>query len=233
MYYTLLRCSACCVTFVQLLNKVLGCLSCSLLRSSRSHDCLLWFFGLWVINLKCHLKSPLQNPEYTAVTVQVQIGLLAILCFVRDVLRQVGCQSQVELWSLEFPWWFWQVFVCLSGLGQSVFQKVSVFVDQCQTNRFTFKAHWWRPLFLQVTMLLCCATILAIIQYCNFCQLSFWMRSVLATATGVILLLVLYSPLHRYRSAHPYYSHKCTNLECLYVHALIQQKKWWSVHICC
>ncbi|XP_069570702.1 adenylate cyclase type 9 [Brachyistius frenatus] len=49
---------------------------------------------------------------------------------------------------------------------------------------------------LQVTMFLCCATILAIIHYCNFCQLSFWMRSVLATATGVALLLLLYSPLH-------------------------------------
>ncbi|XP_041640209.1 adenylate cyclase type 9 [Cheilinus undulatus] len=49
---------------------------------------------------------------------------------------------------------------------------------------------------LQVTMFLCCATILAIIQYCNFIQLSFWMRSVLATATGVALLLMLYSSLH-------------------------------------
>ncbi|XP_067438677.1 adenylate cyclase type 9 isoform X1 [Thunnus thynnus] len=55
---------------------------------------------------------------------------------------------------------------------------------------------------LQVTMFLCCATILAIIQYCNFCQLSFWMRSVLATATGVALLLLLYSPLHRYSSGN-------------------------------
>ncbi|XP_072240593.1 adenylate cyclase type 9 [Leuresthes tenuis] len=49
---------------------------------------------------------------------------------------------------------------------------------------------------LQVTMFLCCATILAIIQYCNFCQLSFWMRSILATTTGVALLLLLYSPFH-------------------------------------
>lgn len=49
---------------------------------------------------------------------------------------------------------------------------------------------------LQVTMFLCCATILAIIQYCNFCQLSFWMRSVLATVTGVALLLLLYSSMH-------------------------------------
>ncbi|XP_038163288.1 adenylate cyclase type 9-like isoform X1 [Cyprinodon tularosa] len=49
---------------------------------------------------------------------------------------------------------------------------------------------------LQVTMFLCCATILAIIQYCNFCQLSFWMRSVFATITGLALLLMLYGPVH-------------------------------------
>ncbi|XP_016517977.1 adenylate cyclase type 9-like isoform X2 [Poecilia formosa] len=49
---------------------------------------------------------------------------------------------------------------------------------------------------LQVTMFLCCAAILAIIQYCNFCQLSFWMRSVFATITGLALLLMLYSPVH-------------------------------------
>uniref|UniRef100_A0A3Q2T7E0 adenylate cyclase n=1 Tax=Fundulus heteroclitus TaxID=8078 RepID=A0A3Q2T7E0_FUNHE len=49
---------------------------------------------------------------------------------------------------------------------------------------------------LQVKMFLSCATILAIIQYCNFCQLSFWMRSVFATTTGLCLLLMLYSPVH-------------------------------------
>ncbi|XP_017314338.1 adenylate cyclase type 9 [Ictalurus punctatus] len=46
---------------------------------------------------------------------------------------------------------------------------------------------------IQVTMFLCSAVVIAIIQYCNFCQLSFWMRSVLATATGVSLLAILYS----------------------------------------
>ncbi|PWA14886.1 hypothetical protein CCH79_00014257 [Gambusia affinis] len=56
---------------------------------------------------------------------------------------------------------------------------------------------------LQVTMFLSCATILAIIQYCNFCQLSFWMRSVFATITGLALLLMLYSPVHRYGSISP------------------------------
>ncbi|XP_072527079.1 adenylate cyclase type 9 [Salminus brasiliensis] len=46
---------------------------------------------------------------------------------------------------------------------------------------------------IQVMMFLCSAIIIAIIQYCNFCQLSFWMRSVLATATGLSLIVVLFS----------------------------------------
>uniref|UniRef100_A0A3B4E624 adenylate cyclase n=1 Tax=Pygocentrus nattereri TaxID=42514 RepID=A0A3B4E624_PYGNA len=52
----------------------------------------------------------------------------------------------------------------------------------------------------QVTMFLCSAIIIAIIQYCNFCQLSFWMRSVLATATGISLIAVLFSIPSRPRS---------------------------------
>ncbi|XP_015215426.2 adenylate cyclase type 9 [Lepisosteus oculatus] len=50
-------------------------------------------------------------------------------------------------------------------------------------------------LSLQFTMFICCAVIITIIQYCNFCQLSFWMRSSFATAVGAVLLAVLYTPL--------------------------------------
>ncbi|KAG9261319.1 adenylate cyclase type 9 [Astyanax mexicanus] len=46
---------------------------------------------------------------------------------------------------------------------------------------------------IQVMMFLCSAIIIAVIQYCNFCQLSFWMRSVLATATGLSMIVVLFS----------------------------------------
>ncbi|XP_059399702.1 adenylate cyclase type 9-like isoform X2 [Carassius carassius] len=53
---------------------------------------------------------------------------------------------------------------------------------------------------IQVTMFLCCALIIAIIQYCNFCQLSFWMRSALATVAGVSLLILLYSATTRPRN---------------------------------
>nr|XP_009297443.1 adenylate cyclase type 9-like [Danio rerio]XP_021328567.1 adenylate cyclase type 9-like [Danio rerio] len=47
---------------------------------------------------------------------------------------------------------------------------------------------------IQFTMFTCCAVIIAIIQYCNFCQLSFWMRSSLATLAGLTFLSVLWSP---------------------------------------
>ncbi|XP_058509080.1 adenylate cyclase type 9-like isoform X1 [Solea solea] len=47
-------------------------------------------------------------------------------------------------------------------------------------------------LSIQLTMFICCAVIIAIIQYCNFCQLSYWMRSSLATLVGVGLLVLLF-----------------------------------------
>lgn len=46
--------------------------------------------------------------------------------------------------------------------------------------------------FPQFAMFICCAGIIAIIQYCNFCQLSYWMRSALATLVGLALLALLY-----------------------------------------
>ncbi|KAJ7306064.1 hypothetical protein JRQ81_010430 [Phrynocephalus forsythii] len=45
------------------------------------------------------------------------------------------------------------------------------------------------------TVFLCCAVLITIVQYCNFCQLSSWVRSSLATLVGALLLLLLYVPL--------------------------------------
>uniref|UniRef100_A0A673K684 adenylate cyclase n=1 Tax=Sinocyclocheilus rhinocerous TaxID=307959 RepID=A0A673K684_9TELE len=46
---------------------------------------------------------------------------------------------------------------------------------------------------IQFTMFTCCAVIIAIIQYSNFCQLSFWMRSSLATLAGLTFLSLSFS----------------------------------------
>ncbi|XP_042710036.2 adenylate cyclase type 9 isoform X3 [Chrysemys picta bellii] len=45
---------------------------------------------------------------------------------------------------------------------------------------------------IHYTMFMCCAILITIVQYCNFCQLSSWMRSSLATIVGVVLLILLY-----------------------------------------
>uniref|UniRef100_H3DRB5 adenylate cyclase n=1 Tax=Tetraodon nigroviridis TaxID=99883 RepID=H3DRB5_TETNG len=47
-------------------------------------------------------------------------------------------------------------------------------------------------LSIEFTMFICCAVIIVIIQYCNFCQLSYWMRSTLATLVGLALLAFLF-----------------------------------------
>lgn len=47
-------------------------------------------------------------------------------------------------------------------------------------------------------MFICCAVIIVIIQYCNFCQLNYWMRSTLATSVGLALLAFLFVSPCRY-----------------------------------
>ena len=68
------------------------------------------------------------------------------------------------------------------------------------------------PLF-QSTVFTGSAVLTAVVQYCNFCQLSSWMRSSLATAIGAgPLLLLLYvslcpdryvSPAHQAGATYP------------------------------
>uniref|UniRef100_A0A3Q3IPQ0 adenylate cyclase n=1 Tax=Monopterus albus TaxID=43700 RepID=A0A3Q3IPQ0_MONAL len=53
-------------------------------------------------------------------------------------------------------------------------------------------------LSIQFTMFICCAVVIAIIQYCNFCQLSYWIRSTLATLVGLALLSLLFISPCRY-----------------------------------
>uniref|UniRef100_A0A3B4B9E6 adenylate cyclase n=1 Tax=Periophthalmus magnuspinnatus TaxID=409849 RepID=A0A3B4B9E6_9GOBI len=45
---------------------------------------------------------------------------------------------------------------------------------------------------IQFTMFICYAVIIAVIHYCNFCQLCYWMRSSLATLVGLALLGLLF-----------------------------------------
>uniref|UniRef100_H3D9B4 Adenylate cyclase type 9 n=1 Tax=Tetraodon nigroviridis TaxID=99883 RepID=H3D9B4_TETNG len=183
-------------------------------------DVLLSCFVFVALTMACFLPplvspAPVSPPATAAVTLAVLAGLLELASVVLSV-RMAFCLEEVTNCTLSLllvvsGWIPRHVIgaVLISLPSISVLSHLSCSVHPlqvCLLNAVNEPCWCVRirsgsiticlSLFLQVTMFLCCATILAIIQYCNFCQLSFWMRSVLATATGVILLLVLYSPLH-------------------------------------
>ncbi|KAM9857144.1 adenylate cyclase type 9 [Aulostomus maculatus] len=154
-------------------------------------DVLLSCFVFLALTLACFLP-PLVSPA--------TVGPLASAALVLAPLAGLLELASLVL-SIRMAFYLEEVMNCtrslllvVSGwLARHVIGAVLVSLPAISVlSHLTCSVH----LPLQVTMFLCCATILAIIQYCNFCQLSFWMRSVLATATGVALLLLLYSPLH-------------------------------------
>ncbi|XP_029914317.1 adenylate cyclase type 9 isoform X2 [Myripristis murdjan] len=156
-------------------------------------DVLLSCFVFLALTLACFLP-PLVSPDTTgppAPTALVLVPLAGLLELASLVL------------SIRMAFYLEEVMSCTRSLLRAVSGWIprhvigAVLVSLPAISVFSHLTRLHLP--LQVTMFLCCATILAIIQYCNFCQLSFWMRSALATATGAALLLLLYSPLHRTR----------------------------------
>ncbi|XP_029353241.1 adenylate cyclase type 9 isoform X2 [Echeneis naucrates] len=155
-------------------------------------DVLLSCFVFLALTLACFLPplvSPanIGPPAPAALALAPLAGLLELASLVLSI-RMAFCLEEVMNCTRSL------ILVVSGWIPRHVIGAVLVSLPAISVlSHLTCSIH----LPLQVTMFLCCATILAIIQYCNFCQLSFWMRSVLATATGVALLLMLYSPLHR------------------------------------
>ncbi|XP_067353878.1 adenylate cyclase type 9 isoform X2 [Channa argus] len=153
-------------------------------------DVVLSCFVFLALTLACFLpplvsRATIGLPAAAALVLAPLAGLLELASLVLSIrmafyLERVSCTR--SLLSVFSGW------VPRHVIGAVLVSLPAISV----LSHLTCSVH----LPLQVTMFLCCATTLAIIQYCNFCQLSFWMRSVLATATGIALLLLLYSPLH-------------------------------------
>nr|XP_057921274.1 adenylate cyclase type 9 [Doryrhamphus excisus]XP_057921279.1 adenylate cyclase type 9 [Doryrhamphus excisus] len=154
-------------------------------------DVLLSSFVFLALTLACFLPPLVSSatvgpPASAALAVAPLAGLLEVASLVLSI-RMAFCLEEVMNCTRSL------LLVVSGWLARHVIGAVLVSLPAISVlSHITFGVQ----LPLQLTMFLCCATILAIIQYCNFCQLSFWMRSVLATATGVTLLLLLYSTLH-------------------------------------
>ncbi|XP_073713847.1 adenylate cyclase type 9-like [Misgurnus anguillicaudatus] len=149
-------------------------------------DMLLCCFVLLALSLACLLRplvthQPLPTPALIVAAVSAVLECLALMLAVRRAfyLDMVLDCTRTLLWAIS-GWvprhMIGAVLVSLPAVA--VFSHITCSMHQS----------------IQFTMFNCCAVIIAIIQYCNFCMLSFWMRSSLATLAGLTFLSVLWSP---------------------------------------
>ncbi|KAE8579111.1 hypothetical protein XENTR_v10023911 [Xenopus tropicalis] len=150
-------------------------------------DVLLCFFIFILLSVACFLKpgtDPVSPPTLALVLLSVcgLLGFLSLLVSVRmtfyleDML--LCTRRLLEIISGWLPRHFiGTVLVCLPAAV--VFSYLS--------SDFYTNIHY--------TMFLCSALLIPMVQYCNFCQLSSWLRSSLATIAGATMLTLLYLPL--------------------------------------
>uniref|UniRef100_A0A3B4BHY4 adenylate cyclase n=1 Tax=Periophthalmus magnuspinnatus TaxID=409849 RepID=A0A3B4BHY4_9GOBI len=160
-------------------------------------DVLLSCFFFLALTLACFLPALVTKgpPAPAALALTPLAGLLELLSLVLSIRMAFHLQEVANCTR--------SLLLAVSGwVPRHVVGAVLVSLPAVSVL-----SHFTLQLPLQVIIFLCCATILAIIQFCNFCQLSFWMRSVLATVTGVALLLLVYGSLHRLISVHGFAHH--------------------------
>uniref|UniRef100_A0A4W5MRV5 adenylate cyclase n=1 Tax=Hucho hucho TaxID=62062 RepID=A0A4W5MRV5_9TELE len=140
------------------------------------------------LSLACLLRpllslpgAPLPAPALALVAVAALLEALALVLSIRMAFYLDSVMSCTRTLLRAISGW---VPRHLIGAVLVSLPAVSVF------SHVTCDMH----LSIQFTMLTCCAVIIAIIQYCNFCQLSCWMRSAMATMVGLVLFALLFSP---------------------------------------
>ncbi|XP_057202453.1 adenylate cyclase type 9 isoform X2 [Triplophysa rosa] len=149
-------------------------------------DMLLCCCVFLALSLACFLRplvthQPLPTPALVVAAVSAVLECLALVLAVRRAfyLDMVLDCTRTLLWAIS-GWvprhMIGAVLVSLPAVA--VFSHITCNMHQS----------------IQFTMFTCCAVIVAIIQYCNFCMLSFWMRSSLATLAVLTFLSVLWSP---------------------------------------
>ncbi|NXU79156.1 ADCY9 cyclase, partial [Oreotrochilus melanogaster] len=137
-----------------------------------------------ILSITCFLKHGMvaSPPPPAAVVVFIIALLLEVLSLVISIRQMAFFLEEVMTCTKRFlklisGWlprhFFGAILVSLPALA--VF---SHFTSDFETN-------------IHYTMFMCCAILITIVQYCNFCQLSSWMRSLLATVVGAVLLYVL------------------------------------------
>ncbi|XP_069761465.1 adenylate cyclase type 9 isoform X1 [Narcine bancroftii] len=146
-------------------------------------DVILSTIVFLFLSITCFMKQGLcTSPSHASVVVFVLAILLQVLSLVISIrmafyLDEVmPCTKRL---MRAISGWLPRHFI---GAILISLPAVAVF------SHFTceFKAN------VNVTLFSCCAMIITFIHYCNFCQLSSWMRFSLAAIVGALLLILLY-----------------------------------------
>ncbi|XP_030068224.1 adenylate cyclase type 9 isoform X2 [Microcaecilia unicolor] len=149
-------------------------------------DVLLSTFVFLILSITCFLKHWGSNssPPLAAVIVFAMAILLALLSLIISI-RMVFFLEEVMVFTKRLleviSGWLPRHFIGAILVSLPAIAVFSHFTSEFETN-------------INYTMFLCSALLITIIQYCNFCQLSSWMRSSLATIVGIVLLILLYIP---------------------------------------
>ncbi|XP_068100289.1 adenylate cyclase type 9 [Hyperolius riggenbachi] len=150
-------------------------------------DVLLCFFIFFLLSIACFLK-PGNVPAPPPTPVLIVLGVCGTLGFLSLLV------------SIRMAFYLEDTFLCtkrllevISGwlprhiVGTVLVSVPAAVVFSCLTSEFYTNIHY--------TMFLSSALLIPIVQYCNFCQLSSWLRSTLATLAGAALLILVYAPL--------------------------------------
>ncbi|KAL4648693.1 adenylate cyclase type 9-like [Arapaima gigas] len=157
-------------------------------------DVLISCVVFFLLEVACFLRLPLsrETPPLAAVAFAVLAGLFEVFSLLLSVRMAFYLDSVLSCTQTLLRFISAWVPRHLIGAVLVSLPAVSVFTHVICSYHLP----------IQFAVFLCCAAVIAIVYYCNFCQLSFWMRSSLATVVGIAVLVLLHGPVCRTGSSN-------------------------------
>uniref|UniRef100_A0A3Q2CBZ5 adenylate cyclase n=1 Tax=Cyprinodon variegatus TaxID=28743 RepID=A0A3Q2CBZ5_CYPVA len=159
-------------------------------------DMLLCCLVVLALSLACFLRplvthqSP-STPALILTSVAALLEAVALLFAIRMAFYLDSVLSCTRVLMRAVSGWILRHFVGAVLVSLPVLAVFPHFT--CDIKPFLKDIHK-KSCLKFFTMFICCAIIIAIIQYCNFCHLSYWMRSTIATLVGLAMLSLLCCP---------------------------------------
>ncbi|XP_019395552.1 PREDICTED: adenylate cyclase type 9 [Crocodylus porosus] len=137
-----------------------------------------------ILSITCFLKhgmasSPLPPAAVVVFIIAILLEVLSLIVSIRMAFFLEEVMTCTKRLLEVIAGWLPRHFI-----GAILVSLPALAVFSHVTYEFETNIHY--------TMFMCCAILITIVQYCNFCQLSSWMRSSLATVVGAVLLILLY-----------------------------------------